>query len=494
MHGLSLVLAAVLCAGPTPAQAPPFLTIRLVEPKVQGERLLALFNGTKAPHPAAALAGYRHAHRGISGLSKGAEAGIAALNPRMVRELGLFNNATVEFKRRPDGKLGWNALILNDDGSLDAVGTAFALTDGLSLPPIDGATVDRLGPPGAPLLAKRGAKLIVGGAAEDVNDGLLRTDSAVPSALRSGFASRIVPENLTNANDSLTNRRILEAFRAVGAKTIDTTVALEDDRVVATVTTGLAAPINAKLAIEPDWLAIPSNTQLVAAFAFALDSSPAAWNSLFQVIDRVERVDPAYANVAPARLRLGLIFGRAKVRPDSDLYPVIQGVSGFVTGDKGKAAGALVRIHVRDELAAKKLASETLPRLIIAFRLGKSAPGEGGGFVINGKPLSIIANGRTVEVNWGSVEKANLENRPSWIKDSLTNPGVARLVAFWPEQIATIKVPAGEPVVWVGRNLDSQTRDEIRWTSLKSLVKTLVDRLEITPPPDIAVTPPEVAN
>src|SRR4051794_18324423 len=80
---LSAVLVAAVCLGPASiraAEAPAALTVRAVRPDEQGTRLIDLFRGARAPHPAAALAAWKHAQGGKAGLGKPLEAAIAALN------------------------------------------------------------------------------------------------------------------------------------------------------------------------------------------------------------------------------------------------------------------------------------------------------------------------------------------------------------------------------------------------------------------------------
>src|SRR4051794_10543398 len=99
--GGAWLIAALALAGGEPA-----VTIRVERPDEQLSRLLGLFEGARAPHPAATLAAWRHA--GGARIGKAAEAAIAALNPEMVPELRNLDGAGVVLDFGPDGRLHWS--------------------------------------------------------------------------------------------------------------------------------------------------------------------------------------------------------------------------------------------------------------------------------------------------------------------------------------------------------------------------------------------------
>ncbi len=149
------------------SDAPPALTVRLVRPDLQGERLLALFQGSRSPHPASALAAWKRATRG--NLGKAREALIALLNPAMVPELKALDEATLVLRFDPGaGHARWHAIVPHDDGTVSALATALVLTDGTSAPALGITSVDRLGPPGAPLIARAPGVLALAGSREDL--------------------------------------------------------------------------------------------------------------------------------------------------------------------------------------------------------------------------------------------------------------------------------------------------------------------------------------
>src|SRR5262249_46472001 len=121
---LFTVVATTL--GRAKADEPPAaLTVRLVRPDEQLKRVVSLFEGTRSPHPPAALAAWKHARGRAATLGKPIEAVIALFNPTMVDEVRSLDDA--EFRLtgfEPDtGRIRWRAMIPGDDGSLNAFAT-----------------------------------------------------------------------------------------------------------------------------------------------------------------------------------------------------------------------------------------------------------------------------------------------------------------------------------------------------------------------------------
>ncbi len=477
--------------GSTPAA---FVRVRVVRPQAIGQRVLALFEGAKAPNPAAALAAYRRAKGGSSGLSKGAEAAIAVLNPRMIAEFALVDDATAHFSRALDGRLAWNALIPRDDGSIEALSTAMVLTDGASLPPIDGIAVDRLGPAGAPLMLKARNGLVVASSTMQAEAGLARSRLPIPAQAEPGLFVSLDPQLLAAPGGPINARRLGVSLVGLGCSGLDGSIGLEGDTLLATFKGRYSAQPAARPKIDPKWLDAVPTGDTIAAFALAIDPSPQAWNALFAHIDQVEKVDPARANVAPSALRLGLLLRSARVKPDVDLWPILNGVSGFVTADMaGKASGALVRLHVKDEASATRLANETIPRLVFSLRLKTAKTAGVFGFVAGRRTIAVHVRGDSVGLAWGDtlpVRSLDASTNPAASAGALlrsaTNPSPERFVAFWPGKLPALVSPEAPPVVWTGRFDGDQSLDQIRWPGLKPLVKRLLDRLPLDPPPDVA--------
>lgn len=495
-------LAALLLDAPDAppgAEAPrPAVTIRLVRPRVQGERLLALFEGARAPHPAAALAGYRRAKGGDTGLGKAAEAAIAALNPGMVAEMATLDDATFGLGWSADGRPAWGAVVPRDDGTFAAYGTAAVLTGGKADEPLDGLPVDRLGPkPTAALALRAPGGFLLGSSRDELAAALRRSREPLPKpGIDSGLLLHVDPKSLSGASP-LGARRAGVALAKMGGRGVDASLRLEGDALLADVVGRFdAPPALSHVTIPPAWLdAIPAEGTL-AAFAFALDPNPAAWNATFDVLDAVERVDPARANLAPLRLRLNLLASAAVIKPDVDLWPRLVGVSAVVTADaSGKADGAVVRLHARDEPSAKRLQTLTLPRILRAAFKRKPDDREPLIVTIADHPLAIDRRGNDVLVVWGrsiAARTAEAASDPSrsagpGLRDAL-GADAQRFAAVWPGRVAALTLPEAPPAVWVGRFEGTTSVDRLRVPGLKAIVRRVLDRIPYDPPPDASTS------
>ncbi len=490
-------LLAALTAGSPPR---PSLTVRLVRPDRSLERVLGLFEGTRASSPAAALAAYGRARGGKSGLSKAAESGIVVFNPMMVGELAVLDGATFEVGRSPGGRLGWDLVIPRDDGTFAALATAMALTQGRSDLPVDQVSTDRLGPGGSAVSARAPGGFVVAASRADLAAGIARSraplDPYPPGDAR--LVVRVDPAALAAPGGTLAARRAGEALLGLGYDGLAASVAIEGDALVATVHGRGPAPGPSRAAIAPGWLDPVPAEGTIAAFALAIDPSPTAWDLAFAVLDRVERADRARAGAAPLRARLALLAGAAGVRPDRDLFAILVGVSGIVTVDgSGRVDGILVRLHARDGDAAGRLRDATVPRLVRSLRLEADPPRPGAGpdgslrFRAGGRPIAVDRRGDAVDFAWGpsvGARAAVAAADPSRSAGPALRAGLPagsdRFVAVWPGRLKALDLPDAPPAVWSGRGPAGESVDEVRWPGLRASVRRFVDRLPLDPPPD----------
>ena len=321
----TLLLAAVsMTPGSLPAASdepakpkPPALVVRPIRADQQLERLLNLFQGARAPHPAAALASWRQATGRHDGLSKVSQALLAFLNPQMVHELTLLEGAQAALDPTPQGGLPWWLVIPADDGTFAAIGTALALTDGLADSPLGTASVDRLGPPGSPLLAHRaeggvalaGDRPTLARALDHQNQCEADPKPIPPFLLESGWNASLNLQALPDpAADTTTTTssflRVAQALRQNGCQSIIVDAGLiEPEALQGIVTSHFREPTtraNPDLSLKPEWLDwIPSH-HASAAIALALDpDDQATWNRAFALADALEKLDPARAAQAP---------------------------------------------------------------------------------------------------------------------------------------------------------------------------------------------------
>jgi hypothetical protein len=501
-----LYAAMGMGAGP-PREA---VTIRLCRPDRQGERLIALFEGCRAPHPAAALASWKRAGGGRRALGKPLEAALAALNPEMVRELRPFDGAGAGLGFDADGLVRWHATLPRDDGTVAALGTALALTDGGSDPPLGAVPVDRLGPPGAPLMARPAGSVVLAGTRDDLLIGLERLAGgpAAVAAIETGALVRLEPRALRAAR-SLPIRRLAEALDAAGAREVEGRIVLEGETLSLTATGRFCGPPAAAGVLDGSWLDWVPASGTLAALAVALDPRREARDALFAAADRVEKVDPARAPLAPVRTRLDLLGLAAGVRLEADLWPFLRGVSAAVRADpSGRIDGALLALHAVDAGSSARLARDVVPRLVRRLGVVRGDlpdPPEAEETVrlgrLSGRPLDLCRREATVLVAWGDrmlADALDARDHPARSAGSeLRSPwgsfAPQRAGAFWPSRLSGLAAdgsPAASalagaaPVLWWGRRDGATSRDELRWTGLRGLVRRFLDRLPLEPPPD----------
>ncbi len=478
------------------------VSVRVVRPEEQGERLMGLFRGTRAPNPAAALSAWKQATGGRESLGKPLEAAIAALNPPMIRELRNLDRAglIVGFDEKT-GRVRWRAVVPNDDGSLAALGSALALTDGAIEEPLGEVAVLRLGPPGSSLAANRPGRLALASTRDGLTLALNEPIDANGNDDRSGWHIQLDPLGLRPL-ESLAARRLAEAIDAAGCREVRGRLALgDDDALTLRLTSTLEPGLRGGACLEPDWLDLIPATETVAAVSVAIDNEPKALDAAFAALDRVERVDPARAGVAPLRTRLNLLATVAKVRPEIDLWPCLKGVTVAVLVDENlDVAGAIIALHAVDAATAARLVDEVVPRLASAFVRGEKPEPKGDlkplG-TVEGKPLTAVARGSIVLIGWGSgapltppERTAGAELRAGWGRTA-TPP--QRAGGFWPGRLRQV-APRGStlaaalagapPVVWEGRMEKGSAHDLVRWTGLRRAIGRGLDALPLEPPPD----------
>jgi hypothetical protein len=479
--------------------------IRAIRPEVQCERLFALFAGARVPHPAAALAAWKRATAPRGGLGRPLEAAIAALNPEMAGELRLLDRAEVVMAFDGDaGPPTWYAAIPRDDGTFAALATALTLTGGGSDPPLGPLPVDRLGPPGAPLVVRTPEALLVAGSRAGLDrargEDRTRVDGD-DEGIASGWVLQLDPAGLGRSGP-LARRRAAEALRALGCRRVEASGGLEGETLALRVRWHGTPPDGiGHGAIDPAWLDGLPEARVMAALAWAIDPSPAAWELAFALADRIERADPARAGVAPLRTRLNLAAAAVKVRPEVDLWPQLRGLSGAVLADPagtGAIDGAVVGLHAASPGAAERIARVVLPALapLLGLHPEPAAPPAASRRLGNlrGRPLDLSQRGASVWLVWGEVEVQPGRSLGPGLR-ALSPWGdrpPQRLAALWPGRLnlaPTLGEPLARtlaespPVVWWGHDDAPSAHDVLRWSGLRDLVRRFLDRIPLDPPP-----------
>jgi hypothetical protein len=497
---LALPIALGAARAGEPGQA---LTVRLIRPDRQLEQLLALFQGARAPHPAAALTYWKQATHERTKLRKPAEAVIALFNPEMVGELRALDASLAVLGLDPgDGRIVWRASVPKDDGTFAALATALTLSDGGSAPPLNGLDVDRLGPPGSPLMAQTSERRIAVASSRDgLRAALEESGHSVRNhpALESGCVVRLDPHGMT-ASGPVWCRRLGEALRASGCRVVDGVAALNGETFSLTLTSQLERAPSATPPLRPDWLDWAPAAASLAVVAVAFDPRPEAWDSAFALVDRVERADPARADVAPLRARVNLLASAAGIHPETDLWPHLRGLSaGILVDPQFELAGAWLALHADTPKAAQRLGGSLIPRVAAALSGAKPvADAEAAPDAMRslgryaGRPLTLAVRGGTVLVGWGESalpacldaqanprRSAAAAIRASWDAMPLRSAG-----AFWPGRLRSLALADASPALWLRHHEGATIRDDIRWPGLRGVVRGFLDRLPLEPPPD----------
>lgn len=450
---IPLLMIAVLLVAADEPPGEPAVTIRLQRPDLQLERLIALFQGSRAPDPAAALALWKQASPHPRGLGKATEAAIATLNPRMIHELAKLDDAEFVLDFAQGRPPLWSFSIVRDDGTFSAFATAMALTDGASEPPLDGSPVDRLGPPGSALMVRVGESIVLGSPREF----LPRAVGRLPKPRRATAEGRpdsvridLQPSGLARSGSPVV-RGLGAAALALGWRNIRGGLALTGEHALTLWTVREAPAVGPGFRPDPRWFReLPARASI--AFSATIDPAPEAWDRLFLAADRVEKADPSRSHRNPLRPRLNLLARAAGLNPERDLWPKLRGVSGFLLGELRTPRGGALALHAVDDQAAAGLRAQFLPALARALRLEE--PREG--MTTRPDALALVAkrplfvpkhDGPTVWIVWGpdAYSEWDLCRRDASATigsgKADPDPGTARVAWIWPGRLGL--APAG---------------------------------------------------
>jgi hypothetical protein len=475
----AIALALALAIADEPRAA---ITLRLDHPDRQARAVIDLFRGSRAPHPAAALAAWKRASREPNRLGKPVEALIVAINPAMAEELRTLDGSELALWFGPeDGRLAWGATLPDDDGSFAALATAFVLSGGAPEAPVDGLIVDRLGPPGSPLMARGPRALLVAGSPLGLNEARKRSDHPRDRGAGDCLRFEVDPAAL-DGSKSLEGRR-LRALLGEFKGTVTGSTALIGSTLNASIDLGLDRPTN-PASVDPAWLEWLPIDRAVVAFAVAIDPTPANWDAAFRLADLIEQVDPTREKLAPLRLRLDLLARSQRLRVDGDLLPHLKGLTGWIGGEGRSVDRAALMLHLDDEAVAARFVERARP------------------LPIDGRALRLHRLGRSVVATWGEgVWEAILQSRDHPDRSARTvfrarpvDPSPAFVVAIWPSRIPggmPVDTPLAEalaeasPIVGSGSWRDPATfATRWTWRGLDLAVRRFLDRIPLDPPPD----------
>jgi hypothetical protein len=540
--GFALLLVALgggidrVYSGEPKAEETAFVA-RLVHPDRQAAEVLRLFEGARWGDPAATLAAWKQRTGNVAPIGKPAEALIALFNPEMAVEWRAFDDAEIRVGLDPKtGGLEWLAIVPRDDGTVAAGVTAMRLTypddrplavEGQELP------VARLGRSGLPLachvgtavvvassrdLLERGVRLFAAGKGPSRRNEAATADEPLSTAstypLESGTLLRLNPARISMPGDApLAERQAIEALHALECRTVEVAASLKDGLLSLDVSTILEArrpgtAIVRPRTVERAWLeALPAD-RVMAMVSVAIDPEPTSWDRAFAAADRVERVDPGRAGLAPLRTRLNLLAAGAGLKLEADLRPHLYGLTACVFVDParpGRATGALIVLHLDERIAAERLVRQSAARM--GALVGANAPR---------LPLAIRARERDIWIAWGDAVKASeREDRPDpdhslaavcggWAGEGRRPP--MRVGAFWPGRLwqpagvlsmnpPALRVLADDPpVVWWGWSEPARERDLLRWSGLRQRVRSFLETLQPIPGREAGLTPSPISD
>ncbi len=496
LGGFTLVGLTCLQASAQNPPPRPTLTVRAIHPDREVESVFKLFEGTRVANPAAALVAWKRASAEPKRLGKPLEAVIAAINPRMLAEYRLLDDAEVSISLVPgSARYSWQARLPNDDGTLAALGPTGVLSGGGLEPPIGEVAVDRLGAVGSALLARGPSALILASSRDQLAAALDRPKGpTTPPPFASGLLVEVDP-SASDTWTSLAGRRWAEAARVTRCLALSGQARIEGGTLGAGLVGRLGSIPPALAAIDPAWLdAIPGRGPL-AAFGFRVDPRPESWNAVFDLIDRVDRVEPERANVASTRIRAALAARAAGVRLEADVWPHLAGVSGWVGVAEGVPDRALVAIHLDDPAAARRILGGLKGRRAEAD-LGFDEAVELG--PVAARPLRVIRRQASLYLAWGdrawpeSLDAINHPERSArpWLSSSRTGRSPSRVGAVWADLLPRVPsntplasaLAEGSPIRWAGWNEADRTRDEVWVDGLGATVRRFLERIPLDPP------------
>lgn len=493
----AVVAGGVVRAENDVAPPSPQISVCLIHPDRLAAAGIRLFQGTRAAHPAAALAAWKRATADPNQLGKTLEAVIALGNPEMVREWRVFHEAELRYRLDPEtGWGGWRLSIPRDDGTVASLITALRVSGGeTEAGAIDGfGTVERLGGAGSMVAAWGGRGVVLASARDELTMGgsgsqAVLSGSGVrgvsPADRRSEGVSlsapefggavefRIEPGKVGSAGGVPgLARQGVAAAQALEIAAVEGMLQLVGDslrlEVVSRPERGAAVvdPLAEATPIDPRWLSAVCESDAVAVVAVGLGRSAAWWDRAFRVADAIDRALPERAGLAPLRTRLTLLGTALGTNFEADLWPRLRGLTACVLAerrDPRRSVRGWVCLHTDTAESARRLVEELIPRL--ARRLGLAGPVAGGGgqgpnseigpgrlrpMVLgrfSGELLELAAQGPDVFLGWGegtvaravdSADRRQGSVMPRLMDGWLNPKGHAphRVAAFWPGRVA----------------------------------------------------------
>ena len=497
-------------AGPEhgPATDPPAaLSVSFHRPDRQLEAMLHWFAGAQHRSPAAVVAALRSRTGQPYILGKPAQAALATLNPEMVRELRTLDGARAELGSTEAGALCWWLRVPRDDGTLAAFASALALGEGTRLPPTDplaaAGPVDRLGPPGAPVLFHQGQLVVLASQPSALRAALAADPDQTPEA-GDGLEFILTAAGLHSASTPRLDplRAALQSLRIgtiTGRSTLDETGWTLDCRSTLDSDPGTPGPPGEEATATLGWVQTelsgpePADVALVAAVSF--DRSGRTMAALYALTEQGLRAAGRLSGPASLRSRVSLASSALAFFPEVELWPRLDGLAIRLQARAGRATSALLLLHAREASAATTLAGR-LRGLLRAMAPGpapRTPVNEDPGEIVpmfQGRPVRITAHAETVRISWGDPPRGDADQALGEAVD----PRASRWFQIWPGRLVPTDsldpevaraMAEAPPLLWIGHREGNVLVDTLNWRPLGPTVRWLVDTL-----PPLQVTRP----
>lgn len=499
--------------------ATPGLWIRPVGLEKVWSGVIDLTRGTRFKSPAEAVASAKASGLNPYGGNKTLEAAISIFNPEIGKFFGMLDKSVVSVKPDQATKtVNWRMGLSQDDGTLESLITALRLESPII--PTNSNTYEEISP--GLTAARNGSELYFGSSQREIEYAIKsRTDMALLAEkppMDAGLwlvanPAKWPPAIARNMNESIG----LQTVRRLAAgNEIEIRLFPWGESVQAEcLDLFRAAPVSP---VQSAWLTHWEKAlggRLMAQASLGLDPRKPFWNQLFTIVTEIERSIPGREKVASVRDRINIGALLARISPETDIYPNLNGLTvGAVTPDAPNVQPTVVAtLHARDQRATQILVEKVVMPLFRTIgddpknARTKPSPTDRdsrirGISLVQNRPIYLFIEEKDIFLVWGARNVAeamvsHLASKPakasvteSWFNQLAASGPVHRAITIYPEALVRWQIIEGEkstvwtdsatglpPVVWLGRNTNGASRDIIVFSGARAYVQSLTSRI-----------------